>query len=111
MYTLRQAGRLASLFVLASLQTTLDAKQAPQNPPLFRGATTLVPLDVRVVDGKGAAVTDPTQADFTILENGVPQAIRHFAAQALVPGMPPVAGKRSVTDTAAATAGAATLSA
>jgi len=59
--------------------------QAPQAPPpdqaapTFQAQTLLVPVDVRVVDGNGKPVTDLTQADFTILEDGVPQDIRHFA--------------------------------
>lgn len=59
--------------------------QAPpsQNPPLFRGATTLVPVDVRVLDRNDKPVTDLTESDFTLFENDVPQPIRHFAKLSL----------------------------
>lgn len=57
---------------------------APQaQTPTFRTITTLVPVDVRVIDRQGQPVTDLTQGDFTILENGVRQTIRHFAALGL----------------------------
>jgi VWFA-related protein len=45
----------------------------------------MVPLDVRVLDRNGKPVTDLRQEDFTILENGRPQEIRHFVVQALTP--------------------------
>lgn len=59
---------------------------APQQqaPPAFRSETTLVPLDVRVVDRQGRPVTDLTEGDFQIFENGVRQRLSHFATQALV---------------------------
>ena len=55
-----------------------------QNPPLFRGATTLVPVDVRVLDRNDRPVTDLTESDFSLFEDNVPQPIRHFATLALV---------------------------
>ncbi len=61
------------------------APQTPGEPPqVFRGGTTLVPVDVRVLDRLGKPVTDLGQQDFTVLENGRPQAIRHFSTQAFV---------------------------
>lgn len=62
---------------------TVPSAQTPQSPQVFRGATTLVPVDIRVLDRDGKPVTDLTQSDFTLLENGVPQAIRHFSTQGL----------------------------
>src|SRR5687767_8429222 len=59
--------------------------QPPQNAQVFRGRTLLVPVDVRVLDREGKPVTDLSQQDFTILENGVPQKISHFHTQALEP--------------------------
>lgn len=64
------------------VQTTT---QAPQTPPVFRGGTILVPIDVRVIDRDGKPVTDLTQSDFTVRENGRPQTIRHFSTQAFTP--------------------------
>lgn len=55
-------------------------QQQPQRP-VFRSAVTLVPLDVRVVDSSGKPVTDMRREEFTILEDGVPQPIQHFALQ------------------------------
>jgi VWFA-related protein len=39
-----------------------------------------VPVDVRVLDRSGKAVTDLAPSDFTVLENGARQPVRHFAA-------------------------------
>jgi VWFA-related protein len=61
---------------------------SPQIPGAFRTAITLVPLDVRVLDRQGRAVTGLKQDDFTILEDGVRQEIAHFEAHALVPRAP-----------------------
>jgi VWFA-related protein len=44
----------------------------------------MVPIDVRVVDANGRPITDLRREDFTILENGVPQTISHFAAEGLI---------------------------
>jgi VWFA-related protein len=54
-----------------------------QQQPTFRAQTALVPIDVRVVDRDGKPITDLKASDFTIRENGVPQAIRHFAMHVL----------------------------
>src|SRR5687768_10463837 len=65
--------------VRPSLSDSLD--QFPETRPEFRGGTTLIPLEVRVIDSNGMPVTYLNQADFAILEDGVPQSIGHFAAQ------------------------------
>ncbi len=59
--------------------------QTPQVPGTFRTHITLVPVDVRVIDRDGKPVTNLTQDDFTILEDGVRQDIRHFSRNRLVP--------------------------
>ena len=59
-----------------------------QQPPAFKSGVTMVPLDVRVVDKDGRPITDLKQEEFRILENGVPQTIAHFIAQALVADQP-----------------------
>ena len=84
------ARRLAVVFVaalvtIAAGETSVRA-QRPQIPA-FRTHVTLVPLDARVLDGDGRPVTDLTAADFTILEDGVPQPIAHFSAHSLTPAM------------------------
>lgn len=48
---------------------------------IFRTQASLVPVDVRAVDRHGRPVTDLTIADFTILEDGVPQPIQHMTTQ------------------------------
>jgi VWFA-related protein len=66
-----------------------EPRQDPQpqrpRPPVIRTGITIVPIDVRAVDSRGKPVTDLTQDDFTILEDGRPQPIRHFSAHAFTP--------------------------
>jgi VWFA-related protein len=50
---------------------------------VFRAGTTLVPIDLHAVDRDGKPVTDLGPGEFTILEDGVPQRIQHFARQEL----------------------------
>jgi hypothetical protein len=78
--SLRQLGATA-LVATVAFQTPL----APQQLPIFRGGTNIVPLTVSVVDKQGKPVTDLTQADFTVYENGVRQNIRSFFSQSLTP--------------------------
>ncbi|HYN06646.1 MAG TPA: VWA domain-containing protein [Vicinamibacterales bacterium] len=51
----------------------------PQIQPTFRAVTSLVPIDVRVLDRSGKPITDLKAADFTILEDGAPQKLGHFS--------------------------------
>jgi len=76
------------------LQTPVQTPQ--QQQPVFRGGTTMVPVDVRVVDRTGKPVTDLTQRDFVILENGVRQQIRHFSTQSLVAETPEPGAKPAI---------------
>jgi hypothetical protein len=55
----------------------LLAQQA--RPPTVRSRTTLVPVDVRVVDG-GGNVTDLKQEDFTA-RGGIRQNVRFFTTR------------------------------
>jgi hypothetical protein len=71
---------------------TRETDQAPppaaqQRPevPAFRSRVTLVPLDVRVVDAQGNPVTDLTEKDFTVVEDGARQRIAHFLPHGLTP--------------------------
>ena len=50
---------------------------APQQPT-FRAGVNFVRVDVIVHDGKGQPITDLTQADFEVIEDGRPQAIEQF---------------------------------
>jgi len=65
------------------------AAQDPQTgAPIFRGRTTVVPIDVRVVDKDGKPITDLKAEDFSIFENGVRQSVDYFARQPLTPEPP-----------------------
>ena len=72
-----------SVAVLAADQQPPAQKQPPA--PTFRSGTTLVPVDVRVVDRSGKPIKGLTAADFTITEDGKPQTIVHFSFQELTP--------------------------
>lgn len=69
-------------------------------PGTFRASVTLVPLDVRVLDERGHPITDLDAADFTVLEDGVPQVIRQFSRLQLT-AAPVKAGERPAFRTAA----------
>ena len=68
-------GALLLLFVLCS--SLFLAKGDAQQ--VFRAGVDLTTFGVTVTDRKGAIVTDLTQDDFEILEDGRPQALRYFA--------------------------------
>lgn len=55
-----------------------DAAQEAQDPPVFRGRIDLVRVDVMVTDRDGRPVTDLTEADFEVLEEGQRQTIEQF---------------------------------
>jgi VWFA-related protein len=75
-----------TLFALLSAAAVPQARPDPQQRPLtLRSRTTIVPIDVRVVDRDGRAVRDLTAADFTVVEDGVPQRIGLFSAHAFTP--------------------------
>jgi VWFA-related protein len=80
----------AIVLALSAAATTPGVGQqpAPQVPGTFRTRITLVPVDVRVLDRNGKPVTDLKRDDFTLLEDGVPQDIRHFSHQGLTPEAP-----------------------
>ena len=89
-----RAGALAAAAAAAVTVTALSAQQPP--PPTFRTGVTIVPVDVRVLDRNGKPVTDLKQEDFTVLEDGAPQDIRHFSARGLVPMPVPAETKPAV---------------
>jgi VWFA-related protein len=66
---------LAAVFV-----ATAALAQTPAQPPqpTFRTEANYVRVDAYPTTGDGAPVTDLTQADFEVLEGGVPQAIEQF---------------------------------
>jgi VWFA-related protein len=75
-------------------QTPPTPQAAPQRPS-FSAGTILVPVVVRVIDNKTMKpVADLQQEDFTVLENGLPQQIRHFERHAFAPDAAPAPGAR-----------------
>src|SRR6185503_3478820 len=78
---------IASVWV-AVIGVAVSARQGvPAAPPLqtFRSGTSLVPVDVRVLDKRGQPVTDLTARDFSVLEDRIPQTLSQFASAALAP--------------------------
>jgi VWFA-related protein len=67
--------------------STPPASAQPPTPtpgaPVFRSGVDLVELDLRVVDGRGAAITDLTAADLDVRENGVLQRIENLTRVSL----------------------------
>ena len=74
-----------ALCSVAALFAAPQQSQQSQQTPTFRSGSTIVPLDVRVLDGDGKPVTGLTARDFTVREEGVPQAITHFSFETLEP--------------------------
>ena len=74
-------------WVTTALALALLAHQS-QQPPTIRSRTTLVPVDVRVIDRDGKPVTDLKKEDFTVLENGIRQDVRFFDMHTLTPEAP-----------------------
>ena len=70
-------SRVAIAFSLCACCASLLVAQAPE-PPTFRVQVDVVEVDASVTDAAGNVVTDLTQDDFEILENGRPQTITSF---------------------------------
>jgi Ca-activated chloride channel family protein len=73
-YKSRTMIRLA----LVALLVSAWAPSAEVAQPTFRAAIDLVTFGVTAVDKKGNLVTDLTQDDFQVVEDGKPQAIQYF---------------------------------
>src|SRR3990170_3631636 len=67
-----------SAFWLFAGAATNGQQPRPQKPPVFRGTTQVVSVDVIVRDRSGAVVRGLTAADFEVTEDGKPQAISSF---------------------------------
>jgi VWFA-related protein len=61
---------------------------APQPPPTFRTEANYVRVDAYPTTKDDVAVTDLTQADFEILENGAPQKVEQFERVVIRGGIP-----------------------
>lgn len=86
-----------SAAMAATIGASLGGQRAPEQPPTFRTATSLVTVDAVVVDGEGRHVTDLTREDFEVFEGGKSQQLRQVVYVPLTPAgltsapMPPVA--------------------
>jgi len=78
--------------ILVTLTAGHMVAQGQQKVPgAIRVQVTLVPINVVVTDKDDKPVTDLTQGDFIVLENGVRQAIAHFSLQTLAAAAPATA--------------------
>ena len=66
------------LYLLLLICRPAPLAKAQQPDDVVRTETSLVQLNVGVVDPRGRAVTSLSQSDFTIYEDGVKQPILHF---------------------------------
>ena len=95
---------LAALALLLILPAVPGAQEPQRAPGTIKEGVTAVLVDVVVRDRRGQPVKDLTQADFEILEDGVPQTIGSFTpVLESVLGTTPAAAP--ATDSAAAAAG------
>jgi VWFA-related protein len=88
----------------AAIGPGLAQTPAQQPVPRFRAETSLVPLDIRVLDRNGKPITGLQASDFTVLENGVAQTVSHFSPVSLAVDAPPPDAaplRRGVPDDAA----------
>lgn len=70
----------AATILLGCFSAGVFADGQVQTPPTFRGGVDIVHLDVSVLDANRRPVRGLTPADFTVLDNGVPQKISVFSA-------------------------------
>lgn len=68
---------MRAFLLLASLAATTVVTVGQQ--PTFRAGVDLVTFGVTVVDKKGNLVTNLSEEDFTVIEDGTPQMVRYFA--------------------------------
>lgn len=68
----------ASFLALAGTVFAQQPQQAEQQDPVFTSDTRLVVLHATAVDASGKLVINLQKPAFTVLENGVPQAIKQF---------------------------------
>ncbi|HEY6230701.1 MAG TPA: VWA domain-containing protein [Pyrinomonadaceae bacterium] len=69
---------VASIIFLVSIGAAFHTVRAQEPDDVVRTETSLVQLNVGVVDSRGRAVTSLSRNDFTVYEDGVKQQILHF---------------------------------
>ena len=81
-HVLAALGALAAAVTLGAQQAPPQAPPAqppageqPQRPPVFRGGTNQVRVDITVLNRKGDPITDLTRDDFEVREDGAVQEI------------------------------------
>ena len=72
-----------SIAVIGQRQAVEPAQQQPPQPPSFRAGVDVVSLNVTVTDGQERFVTDLTQDDFLLYEDGVLQETTYFSRRQL----------------------------
>lgn len=83
----------AATFTALPLARSVQQAQQPPQPPTFRAGVNVVRVDAIVTDRRGGAITDLTEGDFEVTEDGKPQKIESFKLVrvngAVKPGEPP----------------------
>jgi VWFA-related protein len=92
---MRRALAFLLTTVLAAQQPAATRAQAPQEEAVFRTSTNLVIVTVFVRDKQGKPLAGLKKEDFTLLENGKPQAISVFDYQKLDVGAAPPSDARA----------------
>jgi VWFA-related protein len=77
---------LFPLVVLVVLSAGFPALDARSQASSAQAARDVVPVSVHVLDKNGKPVTDLKAADFSLLEDGLPQTIQQCTTVALTPG-------------------------
>jgi VWFA-related protein len=104
--TLQKTAVLSLLAALAvAAHPALSARGGQQRQqeqaqvPVFRSAVTLVPIDVRILDNRtGRPVTDMRREEFTLIEDGVRQEVRHFSLQGFASDAPDPGSKLTLQE-------------
>ncbi len=84
-FTWSKAGGCALVTLLAALSGVGPALRAQESVATIAVDVKVVTLPVTVRDKHGAIVRDLTKDDFTLQEDGRPQAIRYFSQEANLP--------------------------
>src|SRR5262245_36778688 len=75
---MRYNKQLSRISICAVILLLAGAVRAQDPEDVITTETSLVQLNIGVVDRQGRAVTSLTKSDFVIYEDGVKQSIQHF---------------------------------